>query len=91
MKVHVFLNDGGQVVAISPVPTSPTLSKLPAEEEEVIFDRSEPAQAMARLRRYELDSEADLSIDLNQFEADQIQQKATDVIKARPNLRSVEL
>ncbi|MBE9139175.1 hypothetical protein IQ254_18570 [Nodosilinea sp. LEGE 07088] len=90
MKIHVFLNDGGQVVAISPAPTSPTISKLPAGEAEITFDRSEPAQTMSRLRRYELDSDADLSIDLNQFEAAQIQQQAADVIKSRPNLRPVE-
>lgn len=91
MKIYVFVDNNQNVVSITPAPTLPASSKLENREEEIVFGGSEPTQKESRLKCYELDSEADLLIDLNRFEVTQLHQRASDFIKSRSDLRSIEL
>lgn len=91
MKIYVFVDNNQNVVSIIPAPTLPVSSKSENTEEGMAFGGSESTQKDSRLKCYELDSEADLSIDLNRFEVTQLHQRASDFIKSRSDLRSIEL
>jgi hypothetical protein len=91
MKIHVFLDNDRNVVSITPAPVLSNSSKSKTEGGEIIFGGSEPAQKDSSLKCYELDSEVDLRVDLNQFEVSQLHERAIDLITSRSDLRLIEL
>lgn len=90
MKIHVFVDDNNNVVSITPAVAS-SGSAQSAGSRDVVFGGARPAQQALGMKRYELDTESDLSVDLNQIEVDQLHQQVLDVIRVRPELRAIDL
>lgn len=91
MKMHVFVDNDDNVVAITPAPidVSPSGRPQAKSSENVVFGGSSPAQQLAGMKRYELDMKKELSIDFAQVEVEQLHRQVIGIIKARPELKPV--
>lgn len=91
MKMHVFVDNDDNIVAITPAPVdvSPSVSPQAMNSGSVVFGGSSPSEQLAGMKRYELDMEKDLLIDFERVEVEQFHRQVIALIKARPELKPV--